>query len=329
MTGKVETLKKVLSHEAEVLKSAADKLTEAQAEKLCQLYQHLMDHGGSLVFSGVGKSGIVATKLASTFSSLGLPSFFLHPIEALHGDLGRLSKNDVLVLLSKSGTTEELMKLIPYIPVGSDYRVGLLGNTDSKIAGQCSLVLDCSVDREACINNQAPTTSSTLAMAMGDAMAVLFEEFVGLSKEGFAANHPGGLLGKSLRLKVSDLMWKFDDCPTLSKDQTLKNAILEMTNKPVGGCAICDPDNKLLGILVEGDIRRTFTKDNQGLDTKVEDIMNSSPVSVGPEDLAYEALLLMEKRDKPVHILPVVENGKFVGFLRLHDLLKEGFSISS
>jgi arabinose-5-phosphate isomerase len=329
MAGKVDTLKKVLNHEAEVLKSAAARLEEAQALKLCQLYKHLMDKGGSLVFSGVGKSGIVATKLASTFSSLGLPSFFLHPIEALHGDLGRLSKNDVLVLLSKSGTTEELMKLIPYVPVGSEYRIGLLGNADSKIGEQCSLVLDCSVDREACINNQAPTTSSTLAMAMGDAMAVLFEEFVGLSREGFAANHPGGLLGKSLRLKVSDLMWKLEDCPILPAGESLKTVILEMTNKPVGGCAICDDKNKLLGILVEGDIRRTFTKDNQGLDTKVEDIMNKTPVSVGPEDLAYDALLLMEKRDKPVHILPVVEDGVFKGFLRLHDLLKEGFSIQS
>jgi arabinose-5-phosphate isomerase len=327
MAGKVDTLKKVLNHEAEVLNAAADRLTEAQATKLCELYQHLMSQGGSLVFSGVGKSGIVATKLASTFSSLGLPSFFLHPIEALHGDLGRLSKNDVLVLLSKSGTTEELMKLIPYVPVGSEYRIGLLGNPGSKIGEQCSLVLDCSVDREACINNQAPTTSSTLAMAMGDAMAVLFEEFVGLSKEGFAANHPGGLLGKSLRLKVRDLMWNLDDCPVLAKGETLKTVILEMTNKPVGGCAICEKDNQLLGILVEGDIRRTFTKDNQGLETKVEEIMNQSPVTVGPDDLAYEALLLMEKRDKPVHILPVVESEKFLGFLRLHDLLKEGFSI--
>ncbi|TNE95308.1 MAG: KpsF/GutQ family sugar-phosphate isomerase, partial [Deltaproteobacteria bacterium] len=268
MPGTVDTLKKVLNHEADVLRAAADRLQQDQADKLCQLFQHLMDKGGSLVFSGVGKSGIVATKLASTFSSLGLPSFFLHPIEALHGDLGRLSKNDVLVLLSKSGATEELMKMIPYVPVGSEFRVGLLGNANSKIGEQCSLVLDCSVDREACINNQAPTTSSTLAMAMGDAMAVLFEEFVGLSKEGFAANHPGGLLGKSLRLKVSDLMWKIDDCPILSEGETLKTVILEMTNKPVGGCAICNNNNQLLGILVEGDIRRTFTKANQGLETK-------------------------------------------------------------
>ena len=122
-------------------------------------------------------------------------------------------------------------------------------------------------------------------------------------------------------------MWNIDDCPVLAEGESLKSVILEMTNKPVGGCAICEKDNKLLGILVEGDIRRTFTKDNQGLDSKVEDIMNESPVTVGPLDLAYDALLLMEKRDKPVHILPVVESGKFLGFLRLHDLLKEGFSI--
>ncbi|MCO4793563.1 MAG: KpsF/GutQ family sugar-phosphate isomerase [Bacteriovoracaceae bacterium] len=326
MSGKVEIMKRVLAHEAEVLNAAASKLNEEKAEKLCELYKHLLTSNGSLVFSGVGKSGIIAKKLASTFSSLGLASFFLHPIEALHGDLGRLSKDDVLVLLSKSGTTEELLKLIPYVPVNEDYRIGLLGNTDSTIADQCSLVLDCSVDREACINNQAPTTSSTLAMAMGDAMAVLFEEFVGLSKEGFAVNHPGGLLGKSLRLKVKDLMCEAGDCPVLDASSSLKDVILEMTKIPIGGCAVCDDKQMLLGILVEGDIRRTFTKDSSGLETSVKDIMNPKPVSIGPDELAYDALNLMEGRKNQIDILPVIENGKFLGFIRLHDLLKEGFS---
>jgi arabinose-5-phosphate isomerase len=324
-----KTMAEVLKLEANSLLRAAEILEKTHhkdADKLTILFEQLRTTGSAIIFCGVGKSGIIAQKCAATFTSLGLPSYFLHPTEALHGDLGRVGKNDAIVLLSKSGTTEEILKLMPFLQVLRTHRVALVGQVPSPVSEFCDVVFDCSVEKEACINNQAPTTSSTLAIAMGDAMAVLFEKYIGLSKEGFAANHPGGILGKSLRMKVKDLIIKDSACPILTESQTLQDAILAMTKFPVGGCAVVEKGD-FKGILVEGDIRRTFTIENQGLQTKVEDIMNRTPISVHPEQLAFEALELMESKTRSIQILPVLEGKKFLGFIRLHDLLKEGFSL--
>ncbi len=324
----LKTMRSVLELEARALQKAAQNLGEKEVQGLLEVFEYLRVKGGSLLFCGVGKSGIIASKLAATFSSLGLNSTFLHPVEALHGDLGRVKQNDVIVLISKSGTTEELIRLIPFLPMDKNLIIGFLGRIQSPLADKCHIVFDCSIEKEACINNQAPTTSSTLALAMGDAMAVVYEQFIGLSREGFATNHPGGILGKSLRMKVKDLMWSKADSASVSADATLQDVVLAMTKFPVGGCAIVDSQGKMLGILVEGDIRRTFTKPNHGLQTLVKDIMNSSPVTIGPEELASNALNLMEKRQKPISILPVIgEDKEFLGFIRLHDLWREGFSL--
>ncbi len=323
----IKMMADVLRLEAKALERAASLLEKSGdfgVDKLANLFLELQSTESSLIFCGVGKSGIIAQKCASTFTSLGLPSFYLHPTEALHGDLGRVRKSDAIVFLSKSGTTEEILKLLPFLETKKENRIGLLGEKDSAIGNECGIVFDCSVEKEACINNQAPTTSSTVALAMGDAMAVLLEALVGLSKEGFAVNHPGGILGKSLRMKVKDLMIKESICPVLSPEQTLQDAILLMTKFPVGGCAIVD-QNKFLGILVEGDIRRSFTKENVGLKTQVKEIMNSSPIIIGENNLAFEALELMESKGRSLHVLPVIESGKFLGFIRSHELLKEGF----
>jgi arabinose-5-phosphate isomerase len=325
----LKTMSDVLKLESLALLRAADLLDKNHKEdcqKLTELYDQLRASESVLIFCGVGKSGIIAKKLAATFTSLGQPSMFLHPTEALHGDLGLVHPNDGIVFISKSGTTEEILKLIPYIEIPKNKRVALVGNVKSPIRDFCEIVFDCSVEKEACINNQAPTTSSTLAMAMGDAMAVLFESYIGLSKEGFAINHPGGILGKSLRMKVKDLVTSVHECPVLNPEQTLQDAILAMTKFPVGGCAIVS-QNEFLGILVEGDIRRTFTRENQGLQSKLECIMNTNPICIGPEQLAFEALELMESKTRSLQILPVVEGKKFLGFIRLHELLKEGFSL--
>lgn len=326
-----KTMADVLRLEASSLLRAAELLEKnhaKDAQKLTQLFDQLRASGGSLIFSGVGKSGIIAQKCAATFTSLGLPSFFLHPVEALHGDLGRVSAADAIVLLSKSGTTEEILKLIPFLPMAKDQRIALVGKAQSPISDCCEMIFDCSVEKEACINNQAPTTSSTLALAMGDAIAVLYESYIGLSKEGFAVNHPGGILGKSLRMKVSDLTIKISDCPVVKSSDSLQDVVLLMTKFPVGGCAIVD-NGEFKGILVEGDIRRTFTRENQGLETKVSTIMNTKPISIGPNQLAYEALELMESKTRSIQILPVIDGKNFIGFIRLHDLLKEGFSLKS
>lgn len=320
-----EIMKEVLTLEAKALLTASERLFEKDLVTLGPLLKGLHERGGNLVFCGVGKSGLIGQKLAATFMSLGLSSYFLHPTEALHGDLGRVKADDVIVLLSKSGTTEEIIKILPFLPMKKNNMIALVGNTNSVISKSCEIVFDCSVDKEACLNNQAPTTSSTLTLAMGDAMAVVFEKEVGLSKEGFAFNHPGGLLGKSLRLLVKDLMTDVSMCPRLLETNTLKDALVVMTNKPVGGLAILDDDGFFKGLIVDGDVRRSLAKDEIDLQGQVVNLMNRKPISITSGDLAINGLKLMEQGQRSFSILPVIEDGKFLGFLRLHDLVKEGF----
>ncbi len=320
--------KEVLKTEAEALLKAAEKISGDEAKKLVSLFELLTHTGGSLIVSGVGKSGHIGTKIAATFSSLGLPSFFLHPTEAMHGDLGRVSKSDALVLISKSGTTEELLNMLPYVSVPAERIVALVGNVNSPIAAKSGIVLDASVDKEACINDLAPTTSTTLALAMGDAMAVLYESVLGVSREKFAVNHPAGLLGKSLSLTVDKLMIEKDNCPLVEENSTLQDAIIAMTQKPVGMCAVLK-GNFLQGILVEGDIRRAFAKSADALKSSVSELMTKKPVSVHAETLAFEALKVMETRERQISVIPVIDkNGDFLGVLRLHDLFKAGFHSS-
>ena len=322
----INEMKGVLKMEADSIMRVIDLLDSDHCDRLLKLYQNLHSSGGQMVFCGVGKSGLIGEKLSSTFASLGLRSIFLHPTEALHGDLGRVGANDAMVFLSKSGTTEEIMKLMPFLPMAKENLVALVGDTSKDIAQNCGVVFDCSIEKEACINNLAPTTSSTVALAMGDAMAVAYEHFIGLSKEGYAKFHPGGMLGKSLLMKVSDLMWKKDQCPVLSSDQTLRDAVLEMTKNPVGASVIVDKDGILEGIIVEGDIRRSLAKQADALDLNLKEVMTKNPITVESNKLAHEALVIMEQKERQIYVLPVVEERKFVGILRMHDLLKEGFS---
>lgn len=318
--------KQTLDHEAQAILRVKALVTEDQVKKLIEVYKSLQEEGGTLFFCGVGKSGIIAQKLAATFTSLGMLSSFIHPVEALHGDLGRIRTQDGIVFLSKSGTTEEILKLMPYLNVVKSKRLALLGNVKSEISSHCSLTLDCSVEKEASLNNLAPTTSSTTTLAVGDAMAVVFEKFIGLSKEGFAMFHPGGLLGKSLRLKVQDLMCKKEVCPNVLSDVSLKQVLIEMTKFNVGGAAVCEADGTLKGIIVEGDIRRALMKNMDPMSLKAIDIMTKNPITVKASDPAILSFELMEKRKNPISVLPVLDEGmKFVGIIRLHDLLKEGF----
>ena len=283
--------------------------------------------GGSLIITGVGKSGHIATKIASTFSSLGLPSFFLHPTEAMHGDLGRVTKSDAVVLLSKSGTTEELLSLLPFLQVPKERIIAIVGNIHSPLAHKSGLVLDASVEKEACINDLAPTTSTTVALAIGDAMAVLYENYMGVSREKFAINHPAGLLGKSLSLRVDKLMVRAQDCPQVHADASLQDAILAMTQKPVGMCAVIK-ENSLEGIIVEGDVRRAFAKSANALNGAVCEFMTKNPQVIHTDALAFDALKIMENPNKLLNVMPVTENGIFMGVLRLHDLFKAGFTSS-
>lgn len=317
--------KNVLTLEARSLELAEKRITAPTVAQCVRLFEWLTQTGGNLVVTGVGKSGHVAAKIAATFSSLGLPSFFLHPTEAMHGDLGRVTKSDVMLLLSKSGTTEELLELLPYLQLPRERLIALVGNVHSPIAQACGVVLDCSVEKEACLNDLAPTTSTTVTLAMGDALAVLFEAVKGVSKEQFALNHPAGLLGKSLSLTIDKLMVPPEQCARVAPGALLQEALLAMTKFPVGLLAIVE-GAKLQGILVEGDVRRALMKDPQALSKDVANFMNLKPLTIAPGVLAYEALKQMENRERPVSVLPVVENGELRGVVRLHDLLQAGFS---
>ncbi len=321
-------LKQVLKTEADALMKAADRLTDDKAEALVRLFEMLAGTGGSLVITGVGKSGHIATKIAATFSSLGLPSFILHPTEAMHGDLGRITTRDALVMISKSGTTEELINLLPYLSLPKERIIAIVGRTQSPLAEKSGIVLDASVEKEACLNDLAPTTSTTVALGLGDAMAVLYENVLGVSKEKFAVNHPAGLLGKSLSLTVDRLLTKKEDCPVITEEATLQDAILAMTQKPVGMCAVLKGET-LSGILVEGDIRRAFAKSPEAIRMKVSELMTRKPVSIKPDLLAFEALKIMENPERLISVVPVVDGGgHFRGVLRLHDLFKAGFNSS-
>ncbi len=317
-----QMIKNVLDEESQAILRVKNLIKKDQIDTLINIFNYIKQNEAELVVCGVGKSGVIGQKLVSTYNSIGLRSSFLHPVEALHGDLGRLRTHDVLMVISKSGNTEEIVKLIPYLSISKKNTIGLLGDTSSKLASSCALVMDCSVTKEACINNQAPTTSSTVALAIGDSIAVAYEHFSGLSKEGFATNHPGGLLGKSLRLKVEHLMIPRGECAILSSSASFQEVVIKLTEYPTGLCAIENGD-KFSGIIVDGDIRRAIAK-TSNLDVKISDICNSSPISIEPNDLALDALKKMENRAKPISVLPVVHKEKFLGVLRLHDLMKEG-----
>lgn len=317
-------MRNVLSLEAQALEAAQARLNEDTVQRLVGLYDWLTQTGGNLVVCGVGKSGHIGTKIAATFSSLGQPSFFLHPTEALHGDLGRVTKSDVILLISKSGTTAEILEMLPYLQLPKERLIALVGNPKASIAQQCGVVLDASVAKEACLNDLAPTTSTTLALALGDAMAVLFEAVKGISKEQFAINHPAGLLGKSLSLTVEKLMLPASECAKTSSQVTLQEALLEMTRHPVG-ILVIEEKSTVTGILAEGDIRRALMQDPKALEKNVSQFMNDKFLSVGPKILAFEALKIMEKRDRPIAVLPVIQDARLVGVLRLHDLFRAGF----
>ncbi len=323
-------LNKVLLEEAQAIEHAASKLKFLDEKKIKEFFVGLSERDGILFFTGVGKSGMIARKMASTFASLGLKSFFLNPVEALHGDLGPVSKKDNIILISKSGSTEEIRKLVPFLPMGKDNRLGLLGNIESTLARECSIVLDCSVEKEACINNLAPTTSTTLTLALADALAVVYEEIVALTKEKFATNHPAGLLGKSLTLKVKSIMLPLDQVACVSEEESLKNVLLKMTEKPTGVCLVKDSSDYLKGIIVEGDIRRALNSNENALSEKISMFMNTSPITCDLECLVSEAKEKMESPKSLISILPVLNEQNLIqGVLRLQELLRAGFSIRS
>src|SRR5262245_21535429 len=276
---------------------------------------------GRVVISGIGKSAVIAQKIVATLNSTGTPSIFMHAADAIHGDLGIVQQEDVVMIISKSGESPEIKVLVPLIKNFKNVLIGMIGNTDSYLAKQSDIILNTTVEQEACPNNLAPTTSTTAQLVMGDALAVCLMELKGFNSDDFAKFHPGGTLGKKLYLRVADLYIK-NEKPKLARERSLKEVIVEISSKRLGATAVVDGNDKLLGIITDGDLRRMLEK-NINLDhITASDIMTSTPKTIGPDELAVDALDIMRK--KSITQLVVVENGKYLGFIHLHDLIREG-----
>ena len=326
------TLYQCLQEESAAILAAAKRLKNDEVEKTIILLEECYKNKKKLVLTGVGKSGMVARKLAATFTSIGLTSIYLNPLDALHGDLGIVDVNDLCVLISNSGETHELIQLIPHLKNKGCIQIGILGNLNSNLAYQSDISLDASVDKEVCPLNLAPTASTTVAMAIGDALAVVLMDKRGISRQDFAVNHPAGKLGKELTLKVLDLMKPSNQLNPLFKTSTLSEIISELTRGSIGSCLIKDrfKENLLIGLITDGDLRRALKryKVNMWEKLSAEEIMTKDPIVISSEKYAIEALELMEKnRKKPISFLPVVDKkSNLIGILRLHDLIQAGLS---
>lgn len=277
---------------------------------------------GRIVISGIGKSAVIAQKIVATFNSTGTPSIFMHAADAIHGDLGIVQQNDIVIIISKSGESPEIKMLIPLIKNFGNIIIGMVGNTQSFLAKHSQIVLDTTVDQEACPNNLAPTSSTTAQLVMGDAIAVCLMELKGFKSEDFAKFHPGGTLGKKLYLRVSDL-YPSNEKPQVSPDQLLQEVLMEMTQKRLGVTAVTDAEGTLLGIITDGDLRRML-RNNIKFDDQLtaSDIMTRSPKTISPDELAVQALDILRKNE--ITQLAVTEKGIYLGIIHLHDLIKEG-----
>ncbi len=282
----------------------------------------ILRSSGRVVVSGIGKSGHIAHKLAATFASTGTPAFFVHPAEAGHGDLGMIAPGDVVVMLSNSGETDELVHLLPHLKRQGASIIALTGNEDSSLAQAADVHLDAAVDSEACPLGLAPTASTTAALALGDALALALLDARGFSVEDFARSHPGGALGRRLLTRVRDVMKTGRDLPVVPHDATLAQAVVEMSGKGMGMTAVVDADGKVSGIFTDGDLRRCLDRVRDFGAARIADVMTRAPLTIGPERLAIECVDLMEAPPKEMALLVVDATGKLVGALHMHDLFR-------
>lgn len=278
---------------------------------------------GRVVVTGMGKSGHVSNKIAATLASTGTPAFFMHPAEASHGDLGMITSQDLLLAISYSGETAEVVTILPMVKRMGAKLVSMTGNPKSTMAQAADVHLDISVEEEACPLKLAPTASTTATLAMGDALAVALLEKRGFTAEDFARSHPSGSLGKRLLLRVSDVMRSGDRVPAVNAGVTLRDALLEMTDKGLGMTAIVDDQNKILGVYTDGDLRRTLDAGSDIRTTTIREVMHANCKTTSADVLAAEALHLLEE-NKITSLLVADDDGKLVGALNIHDLFREG-----
>jgi len=328
----LSALTRCLVEEAAAIAACAQRLDAAQVEAALTLLEACAEARAKLVITGVGKSGIVARKIAATFASIGLTALYLNPLDALHGDLGVVAPQDVALLLSNSGETEELLAILPHLRRRGTGRIALVGRIDSTLARGCDVVLDGSVDREVCPLNLAPTTSTAVAMAIGDALAAVWMERRGISPQDFALNHPAGSLGKQLTLTAADLMVPASRLAPLRPDTPLPEVIAHLTADGVGTCWVSRPEapERLAGLITDGDLRRALQAHGPADWNRLTaaDVMTADPITIPGGTLAIGALERMERnRRKAIAVLPVVdERQRMQGLLRLHDLVQAGLA---
>ena len=313
----MEIARRTLELEAQAVSDLAASIQPSFEETI----HVLNDMKGRLVISGIGKSAIVGQKIVATLNSTGTPSIFMHAADAIHGDLGMIQHDDVVMIISKSGESTEIKMLITLIKNLGNTLIGMVGNISSILAASSNYILNTTVSQEACPNNLAPTASTTAQMAMGDAVAVSLMELKGFTADDFAKFHPGGTLGKKLYLRVQDLS-KLNEKPAVGPDSNIREVIVEMTKKRLGLTAVTDDAAKLVGVITDGDLRRMLEKDIDIEHKKAKDIMSRQPKTIAPNALAVDALDRMRKNN--ITQLIVKTGEEYTGVIHLHDLIKEG-----
>jgi len=311
--------KEVIKIEGEAISQLAEKINGDFVKAVNRIYKSK----GRVIFTGMGKSGLIARKIVATLNSTGTASFFMHPTDALHGDLGMVRKNDTVIIISKSGDTEELINLIYMLKRIGVKVIGMLGKRNSKIGKVCDIILDVGVKEEACPYDLAPTASTTAALVMGDALAVVLLEKNGFTADDFALLHPGGSLGKRLSLLISEIMYDKGDVPIVRATTSLKETILKMTSKRLGMTCVTNNQGKLIGVITDGDLRRLLEKSLDLSGLKAKDVMNSEPKTIEQDYLASFALQQMESYNI-TSLIVINKTLKPVGIVHLHDLVKLG-----
>lgn len=282
----------------------------------------LVECRGKVVLTGVGKSGVIAQKITATLNSTGTPAFYLHPADALHGDLGMLRGDDIVIILSKSGDTMELSLLLPSLRRTGVAIIAITGNAESALARNASVIIDCSVEREACPLDLAPTASTTAMLALGDALAVVLYETKGFTREDFALTHPGGMIGRRLLLRVEDIMKRESAIPMVVSDAGFHDVILEISRGRLG-CALVVDDGRLRGIITDGDLRRLLERREDIRSLRAKEMMTPDPMSASPDTLGTTALVMLEEKKRTQ--LPIVgDDGALLGIIHLHDLIEQG-----
>jgi arabinose-5-phosphate isomerase len=309
--------KKALAIESEALVEL-NKYIDASFEKVVTA---ILNSKGRVVISGIGKSAIIAQKMVATFNSTGTPALYLHAAEAIHGDSGMIQSDDLVLIISKSGESPEIKNLVQLVKQFGNTIIGMVGNKQSYLATHANLMVDTTVTKEACINNLAPTSSTTAQMVMGDVIAVCLMELKQFSVSQFAQFHPGGNLGKKLTLTTQNLA-DTNSKPAVKKDTKIKEVITDISKNRLGATVITDENNKVLGIITDGDIRRMLEQHDNIQHLIAQDIYHTNPVTIAPNALAVEALAIMEQKD--ISQLIVTDNNQYIGMIHIHDLMKEG-----